>query len=97
MAKVLETSEGFRKDYKDLPAEIQKKLEKQLRFLLENPAHPSLKVHPIRGTGGIFEAYIDMSYRFTFEDLGDRYYLRAAGHHGIFEAEARKRPGKKGR
>ncbi|MBI5696233.1 MAG: hypothetical protein HZC51_10960 [Nitrospirae bacterium] len=95
MAKVLEVSEGFRKDYNRLPGDVQKKLDKQLRFLLENPAHPSLNVHPIKGTHGILEAYIDIGYRFTFEDLGDRYYLRAAGPHGIIDAEARKRPEKR--
>ena len=91
MAKVLEISEGFRKDYKSLPSDIQKKLEKQLAFLLDNPLHPSLRVHPVQGTGGIYEAYIDKSYRFTFEDLGYGYYLRAAGPHGIIEKEARKK------
>ena len=95
MAKVIEASESFRRDFKELPAEIQKKLEKQVRFLAENPRHPSLRVHPILGTGGIMEAYIDRSYRFTFEDIGDTIYLRAAGPHDIIEAESRRRPGKR--
>lgn len=95
MAKVLEISEGFKDDYNDLPAELQRKLEKQLRFLMENSAHPSLRVHKIKGTGGIIEAYIDKGYRFTFEDLGDRYYLRAAGTHKVIDIESRKRPAKK--
>lgn len=38
-------TEEFKKSYKSLPEDIKKKVNKQLRFLSSNPAHPSLKIH----------------------------------------------------
>jgi mRNA-degrading endonuclease RelE of RelBE toxin-antitoxin system len=43
-AKIRATEE-FLKRYRRLPKRIQKKVDKQLRFLATNPAHPSLKIH----------------------------------------------------
>lgn len=38
-------TETLRADYRQLPDDIQKKFDKQLRFLAENPRHPSLNIH----------------------------------------------------
>ncbi len=81
MAKKLRMLKTFKKDYKKLPNEIKEKVDKQLEFLLSNPDHPSLNLHPIRGTKGIWEGYVDHQYRFTFEMEGDYYILRKVGSH----------------
>jgi mRNA-degrading endonuclease RelE of RelBE toxin-antitoxin system len=47
---VIELTDRVRKDYKALPKPVQKKFQKQLRFLAGNPRHPSLNVHRIRGS-----------------------------------------------
>ncbi len=38
-------TEELKKRYQELPAPIQKKFQKQLRFLQNNPKHPSLRIH----------------------------------------------------
>jgi hypothetical protein len=45
-----------------LPKPIQGKFKKQLRFLAENPRHPSLNIHLIRGSSGYWEFYIGVSF-----------------------------------
>jgi mRNA-degrading endonuclease RelE of RelBE toxin-antitoxin system len=83
VAKKLRILATFKKDYKKLPPEIRDKVDKQLMFLMSNPDHPSLNLHPIRGTSGIWEGYIDYHYRFTFEVEGEYYMLRKVGPHSI--------------
>ncbi|GFP23675.1 hypothetical protein HKBW3S44_00779 [Candidatus Hakubella thermalkaliphila] len=88
--KRLDFSISFRRAYQQLPAEIQAKVDKQLRLFKNNPGHPSLKIHPIRGTDGIWEAYVDIHYRFTFEIHKDWYLFRMVGTHDILKKEARR-------
>lgn len=85
MAKKLRILGTFKKDYKRLSTEIKEKVDKQLEFLIENPSHTSLNLHPIRGTKGIWEGYIDYHYRFTLEIDGDFYVLRKVGTHDIIK------------
>ncbi|MEW5830781.1 MAG: DNA helicase [Chloroflexota bacterium] len=88
MSEIILT-ERLRNDYKALPLAVQKKLKKQIRFLAENPKHPSLQIHRIQGTS-YWEFYIDRSYRCIFRQGGDSYYLLAAGPHKIIDEFARK-------
>jgi mRNA-degrading endonuclease RelE of RelBE toxin-antitoxin system len=85
MAKKLRILSTFKKDYKRLPPEIQGKVDKQLMFLLDNPDHPSLNIHPVRGTKGIWEGYVDYNYRFTFDVDEEFYVLRKVGPHNILK------------
>ncbi len=73
--------EGFRDFYRKLPSPIQKKVDKQLRLLANNPRHPSLQVKKIQGTPGIWEARVDRRYRLSFEMSSDTIYLRVVGNH----------------
>ena len=75
-----------------MPEKIQEKTDKQLRFLIDNPTHPSLNLHIIQGTGGIWEGYIDRFYRFTCEIGKAAYYLRVVGPHKIIDLEAKRKP-----
>jgi mRNA-degrading endonuclease YafQ of YafQ-DinJ toxin-antitoxin module len=75
----------FRKDYRRLPKEVQGKADKQLRFLMENPKHPSLKIHRIEGTHGFWEFYVDRFYRGIYTQEGDVLVLRYIGPHDIIE------------
>ncbi|MBI5142568.1 MAG: hypothetical protein HZA20_10355 [Nitrospirae bacterium] len=83
MAKRLRILGTFKKDYWKLPDAIKGKVDKQLEFLLDNLDHPSLNLHPVRGTSGIWEGYIDYHYRFTYEMDGDVYVLRKVGTHDV--------------
>ena len=49
---IIELTERVRQDYNGLPNPIQAKFKKQLRFLADNPRHPSLNIHRIRGSTG---------------------------------------------
>ncbi|MBF0505619.1 MAG: hypothetical protein HQL09_02185 [Nitrospirae bacterium] len=85
MAKKLRILSTFKKDYRKLLPEIKDKVDKQLGFLLSNPEHPSLNLHPVQGTKGIWEGYVDYHYRFTFEFDGDVYVLRKVGTHNVLK------------
>lgn len=76
-------TKSFEKDYKNLSHEIQKRLNKQLIFLLENFQHPSLRIKKIEGHFEIWEGRISKDYRFTFQIEGSIYFLRRAGTHDI--------------
>lgn len=75
----------FKKDYQQLPEDIQKKVEKQIRMLNANPRYPSLHTKHIRGTIGIWEAGVDYQYRMTFQIEADTLILRRVGRHDIIE------------
>lgn len=63
---------SFEKKLKALPSDITVAAQKTLQFLSENPRHPSLKTHKVQKAvgdfgGDIFEAYVTMKYRLTWE------------------------------
>ena len=76
-------SKSFEKDYKSLSLSFQRILDKQLEFLLENFRHPSLRIKKMEGSRNIWEGRITKDHRFTFEIVGQIYYMRRAGNHKI--------------
>lgn len=64
-----------------LPAMIQKKFWKQLKFLLANMAHPSLHAKKYNETDDTWQARIDRHYRFYFRIKNDTYILLAIKRH----------------
>ena len=76
-------TERFKKEFTRLPASLKKRAEKQLALLLQNPAHPSLRVEKMRGYPDIWEGRIAEAYRFTFQITGTAYTLRRIGTHDI--------------
>ncbi len=78
----IEASQRFKKAYRRLPPEIQRKIQKALRQLAENPRHPALRTKPIQGVTGIYEARVDRDYRMSYERLpGDVLQMRVVGKH----------------
>lgn len=71
----------FKRAYQKLPNEVQEKVKKTLKYLDADPRHPALRVHPIRGTKGIFEARVDRKYRLSFEFSSDTLILRNVDNH----------------
>ena len=71
----------FKDAYRDLPESLRKKTDKALRYLADNPAHPSLRLKKVQGVPGIWEARIDRSCRMTLEIRTDCYLLRNVGKH----------------
>jgi mRNA-degrading endonuclease RelE of RelBE toxin-antitoxin system len=74
-------TDRFKKAYQRLPIDIQQKVKKALRFLDENPRHPSLQVRKIQGTDNIYEGRVDQKYRFSFQFEGEDKILRNVDNH----------------
>jgi hypothetical protein len=83
MPVVIKTK-SFNENFLQLSSEEQKQTIKALRFLAENPRHPSLKTHKVKGTVFI-EAYANLDIRIIFERTSDTIILRAVGRHNILK------------
>lgn len=81
----LEYTATFKKIYKHLPEEIQKRIDKTLLFLEQNPWHPSLHFKKIEGTENIYEWRVSDNYRGTFKKINGLAYLRKIGTHNILK------------
>ena len=74
-------SPRFNKDFFALPREIQKKVDKQLLFLISDVRHPSLRAKKYDETDGVWQARVDDHYRFYFQVNTDTYIiLRVKAH-----------------
>lgn len=83
MPQVIRTA-SFVEQFSELDKKAQKQILKTLRLLGENPKHPSLRVHRIRGTP-FREAYASVSVRVIFQRMGDTLVLLACGYHDILK------------
>ncbi|ADI02362.1 type II toxin-antitoxin system YafQ family toxin [Syntrophothermus lipocalidus] len=77
-------TDPFKEDFFKLLVKEQKQARKALRFLAENPKHPSLRVHKIRGTP-FWEAYVNKDVRTVYQAEKDVLTLHAIGHHDILK------------
>lgn len=59
-------SEKFIKAYGRLPLSIQRKVDKQIKFLLQDLRHPSIRAKKLEGFQNVWEGRVDRSYRFVF-------------------------------
>jgi hypothetical protein len=77
-----------------IPPQFKKVLSKKERALQatimecvvrlgEDPRHPSLRVHRVQGTSGVWEAYVDTANRVTYHWEGDTIVLRMNCNHDI--------------
>lgn len=73
-------SPKFKKQYKKLPLILQKKFTKQLKFLVENSRHPSLRIKKMEGTD-FFEARLDYHNRFVYKIVVNEIRFYAIGPH----------------
>ena len=71
----LVVSDRARNDYRGLPKTLQKRASKQFKLLLSDRRHPSLHAKKYEGSGDVWQARIDRSYRFYFEIDGDVYVI----------------------
>ena len=78
----VELTDRFKSAFTELPDSINKKVQKAIRLLANDPRHPSLQTKPIQGAKGIYEARADRAYRMTNERLpGDVLRMRVVGKH----------------
>lgn len=64
-----------------LTPEVQKAFEKQLRFLLTNIRHPSLRAKKYDETTGVWQARVNDNFRFYFLIEDDMYLLLTIEKH----------------
>lgn len=76
----------FVRDYRRLPDDMQKTVDKQLELLISNPQHPSLNIKKMNDPREIWEGRITAAYRLTFQIEGDIYVLRKVGTHDILKS-----------
>ena len=76
-------AERFKKDFKELPGEIQTCVGKVLDLFLSNPRHPSVRVKKMEGAPGICELRVSENYRITFQFVQEGVFLRRIGTHNI--------------
>ena len=77
---------GFRKQFAKLPLPIQKKAEKARLLFVQNPFHPSLRLHKLSGRmDGLWSISITMRYRIVFRvyEGGDVLFI-SIGTHAIY-------------
>jgi len=69
-----------------LPSEVQGRVDKQLKLLLENAAHPSLRLKKLKGTDK-YEIRVSRGYRLTFRFYDQILELRRVGTHDLLKKE----------
>ena len=68
------------KQLSKLPQNIKNKTHRQFFFLLSDYRHPSLHAKKMSGSE-VFEARIDIHYRFTFQIEHDEIFVLTVGPH----------------
>ncbi|NIA01890.1 MAG: type II toxin-antitoxin system mRNA interferase toxin, RelE/StbE family [Nitrospirae bacterium] len=85
--KEIHYNEEFETQFLNLPKLIQKKACKKEQLFKENPFHPSLRLHKLRGKlEGLWSISIDRKYRLIFKTLENGVTLFISiGSHAIYE------------
>ena len=78
--KKIKYSKKFVKSYSKLPLKIRNKVDKQLRYLVEDFHYPSLRTKKMDAVGR-WEARVDRFYRFTFDLIDETIFLLTLGTH----------------
>lgn len=65
----------FIRQYSLLSPARQRKIDKQIEFLLSNLRHPSLRAKKYDKSQNIWQARVDDNYRFYFRIRGDLYEI----------------------
>ena len=86
--KAYQFSKRFKKEYNELPKEIQKAFDQKLPIFLQDMAYPSLRVKRIQGTKDRCEGSVTMNYRFTFQFSENTLIFRAIGTYDILSRES---------
>ncbi len=73
-------TDDFKKQFKKLPPNLKRKFEKQLKYLLSDFRHPSLRTRKIAGEER-YEARLDHHSRFTYKLVGEEIWLFTIGPH----------------
>lgn len=70
-----EVTERFRKSFRSAPPSVQKAFNKQAALLLENLHHPSLNAKKYDKSSDLWQARVNLDWRFYFVITGDTYVM----------------------
>lgn len=75
---------SFKKRLRKKPMQMQAAIVECVRRVIEDPRHPGLRTHRLRGTPGVWEASVDRGNRLTFHrEPGGGLVFRNHCHHDI--------------
>lgn len=85
--KEIHYNEDFKKQFLNLPKEIQEKACQKEQPFKTNPFHPSLRLHKLKGKlNELWSISIDLKYRIIFKPLENGIILLVSiGLHSIYE------------
>ncbi len=64
--------------------EVKQRFARQMHLLLTDPKHPSVRAQKMVNRADVWEARIDLHYRFIFKMDATSITLRAIGTHEIY-------------
>jgi superfamily I DNA/RNA helicase/mRNA-degrading endonuclease YafQ of YafQ-DinJ toxin-antitoxin module len=81
---------AFKDGFDALPDQVQRKVVKAIRLLINNPRYPGLNSHPVQSArhSGVWESYVDRGHRLLWERAAGQIYLWRVGPHAVID-EAR--------
>lgn len=85
--KEIHYNEDFERQFLGLPKFVQRKACGKEKLFRENPFHPSLRLHKLKGKlSGLWSVSVDMKYRIIFKPLDNGVILFVSiGMHAIYE------------
>ena len=69
------TTAHFDRAFEKFPPEVQRAFRKQIRYLLVDIRHPSLRTKKYGGMTDVWQARVTDTVRFYFKIIGDTYRL----------------------
>ena len=76
---------SFKKRLGKKPQSLTAAILECVHCLGKDPRHPGLNTHKVRGTAGVWEAYVDRSNRVTFHYEDGTIAMRNHCNHDIIE------------
>ena len=64
-----------KRDYTELPVRLQRAVDKQLNFLVDNLRYPSLRAKKYDESQDIWQGRVNDDYRFYFRIVGEEYRI----------------------
>lgn len=85
--KEIHYNKQFEQQFLNLPKAIQKKATKKEKLFRDNPFHPSLRLHKLKGKlDGLWSISVTMKHRIIFKPLENGVILFISiGMHAIYE------------
>jgi hypothetical protein len=75
--------ENFRRVMKRKDPRLRMAIRECIERLTEDPRHPGLQTHKMRGAAGVWECYVDKGNRVTFAWVGNTIVLRNNCNHDM--------------